>query len=153
VLAPIGQYDPGKVINLGSHRWAFKPEVGVSRKRGPWTVELDLGASFFTDNTNFLNGGTREQAPIVATQAHLLYTFRPGLWLAGDGNFWSGGRPTTNGVEGSEQQKNSRAGATLAVPMRRHQVRISYSFGAFTTIGGDFQSVGVSYSYAWTARP
>jgi hypothetical protein len=31
-------------------------------------------------------------------------------------------------------------------------VRIAYSVGAYTTIGGDFQSLGVSYSYAWAAR-
>ena len=153
VQAPIGQYDPAKVINLSSHRWAIKPEIGVSRKRGGWTFEGDLGASFFTDNTNFRNGGTRQQAPIVATQAHLIYAFRPGLWLAGDANFWGGGRVTTNGVEGSELQRNSRVGATLAVPIRRQQVRVSYSFGAYTTIGGDFQAIGVSYSYAWAKRP
>jgi hypothetical protein len=153
VQAPIGQYDPGKVINIGSHRWAIEPELGVSRRKERWTFEGDLGASFFTDNTNFRNGGTRQQAPIVTTQAHLIYTIRPGLWVAGDGNFWSGGRVTTNGVEGSERLQNSRLGATFAVPIRRQQLRVSYSFGAFTTIGGDFQSLGVSYSYAWATRP
>jgi hypothetical protein len=153
VAAPIGQYDPGKTINIGSHRWSVKPEVGFTRRTGAWTFEVDLGASFFTDNTNFQNGGTRQQAPIASAQGHLIYTIRPGLWVAGDGNYWSGGRLTTNGIEGSERQQNSRLGATFAVPIRRQQVRISYSFGAFTTIGGDFQSVGVSYSYVWAGRP
>ena len=153
VLVPIGQYYPEKVINIGSNRWAIKPELGVSRRRGGWTFEVDLGASFFTDNTNFRIGGRREQAPILSTQAHLIYAFRPNLWLAGDGNFWGGGRVTTNGVEGTLRQQNSRVGATFAVPIKRQQVRISYSFGAFTTIGGDFQSVGASYSYAWAKRP
>src|SRR6185436_6278804 len=32
VIAPTGQYDPAKLINLGGNRWAFKPEVGVSRR-------------------------------------------------------------------------------------------------------------------------
>ena len=30
VVAPIGQYDPTKLINYGVNRWAFKPELGLS---------------------------------------------------------------------------------------------------------------------------
>jgi Putative MetA-pathway of phenol degradation len=149
---PLGQYDSNRSVNIGTNRWSIKPEAGFSRRRGRWTFEGDLGAVFFTDNTNFLNGGTRQQAPIAAAQGHLTYTFRPGLWLAGDGNLWSGGAVTVNGVE-QDEQRNSRLGVTIAVPAGRQQIRIAYSFGAFTTIGGDFQSLGLSYSYAWTGHP
>jgi outer membrane putative beta-barrel porin/alpha-amylase len=153
VGVPIGQYDPALFINIGANRWSIKPEVGVSRTEGRWTFEGDLGATFFGENTDFA-GGTRSQAPIVETQAHLIYTFRPALWIAGDGNFWTGGRVTTAGVEAVLEQRNSRLGITVAVPVKRQQVRISYSAGAFTTIGGDYQSLGASYSYAWAAgRP
>ena len=75
------------------------------------------------------------------------------MWIAGDANAWTGGRLTNNGTENIEQQRNSRLGLTLALPVARRQLRIAYSFGAYTTIGGDFQSVGVSYSYAWAGRP
>jgi hypothetical protein len=149
---PVGQYFPDKVINIGTNRWSFKPELGVSRTRGRWTFEGDLGAVFFTDNTNFRDGGLREQAPIVTVQAHIIRTIRPGFWAAFDCNFWHGGRVTTNGVKATELQHNSRFGGTLAVPIRRQQVRISVSSGAYTRLGGDFTSIGVSYSYAWTTR-
>ena len=150
---PTGQYYPDKVINIGTNRWSFKPEVGLSRTRGRWTIEGDLGTTFFTDNTNFLSGSTREQAPIVAAQWHLIYTVRPGLWVAGDGNYWNGGRFTVDGVEAPEKQKNSRLGITLALPVARQQFRIAYSYGAYTTIGGAYKSLGLSYSYAWFGRP
>jgi hypothetical protein len=152
VGVPVGEYDSSKVINIGTHRWSFRPEVGISRRRGRWTVEGDIGGVFFTENTNFLNGGSRKQAPIATFQAHLIYTVRPGLWMAVDGNFWRGGRVTTNGMPASELQHNSRLGATLAVPLRRHQLRFAFSSGAYTRLGGDFISIGVSYSYAWTTR-
>lgn len=152
VAAPVGQYSPLRYINLGTNRWSFKPEVGISRTRGRWTFEGDIGAVFFTDNTNYVNESTRDQAPIVAFQGHLIYTVRPGLWMAGDGNYWKGGRVTTNGTPGTYEQKNSRLGVTVAMPIRRQQVRVSYSFGAYTTIGGDFHSIGMSYNYAWAAR-
>jgi Putative MetA-pathway of phenol degradation len=154
VGAPVGEYTSTRYVNLGTNRWSFKPELGFMRTRGRWTFEGDLGAVFFTDNTNYVNESTREQAPIAAFQGHLIYTWRPGFWLAGDGNYWKGGRITTNGTSAALEQKNSRIGATLAVPIRRHQWRFSYSFGAYTTIGGDYHSLGVSYSYAWAAaRP
>jgi hypothetical protein len=152
VAAPIGQYDSARYINLGANRWSFRPELGVSRTRGRWTFEADLGVVFFTDNANYVNGATRDQSPIGSLQGHLIYTIRPGYWFAADGNFWRGGRISTNGGPYTQEQQNSRIGVTWAVPFRRHQLRVSYSFGAYTTIGGDFQSVGASYSYAWAAR-
>jgi hypothetical protein len=149
---PVGQYDSGKVINIGTHRWSLKSEIGVSRRRGHWTVEGDLGAVFFTDNTNFVNGGTRTQAPILTLQGHLIYAIRPGMWIAFDGNFWRGGRVTTNGAKAAELQNNSRLGLTFALPVGRHQLRFAFSEGAYTRLGGDFLSLGLSYSYAWTRR-
>jgi hypothetical protein len=148
---PVGQYDSARLINIGTHRWSFKPEVGLSHRRGRWTVEGDFGATFFTDNTEYVQG-TRSQAPIVSAQGHLIYAVRPGLWIAGDGNFWKGGRLTTAGVDATLDQSNSRLGVTVAVPFARQQLRFAYSFGAFTRLGGDFQTLGVSYSYAWAAH-
>jgi outer membrane putative beta-barrel porin/alpha-amylase len=151
-IAPTGEYDSSRFVNIGTNRWAFKPEVGVSRRRGRWTFEGDLGLAFFTDNTEYVTG-VREQSPIASFQGHLIYTYRPGLWVAGDGNFWNGGRVTVNSAAHILDQENSRVGITVAVPVSAHQFRISYSFGAFTTVGGDYQSVGVSYSRAWAGRP
>lgn len=152
VGVPVGQYNSARYINLGTNRWSIKPEIGLSRTRGHWTFEGDFGAIVYTDNTNFVNGSTREQSPIVALQGHLIYTMRPAYWVAADGNYWKGGRVTTNGLTATAEQKNSRLGLTLAVPVRRQQLRVSYSFGAYTTIGGDFHAVGMSYSYAWSKR-
>jgi hypothetical protein len=152
VGAPLGQYDSTKYVNLGTNRWSFRPELGIMRTRGAWTFEGDIGAVFFTDNTNYVNGATRGQAPIVGLQGHLIRTFRPGFWVAADANYWKGGRLTINGDRANYEQENSRIGATLAYPVRRHQLRFSYSFGAYTTIGGDFQSLGMSYNYAWASR-
>ena len=34
VIAPTGQYDPTKLINWGTNRWSFKPELGYSQAWG-----------------------------------------------------------------------------------------------------------------------
>ncbi len=150
VAPPLGQYDPTKLINLGTNRWSFKPEVGVSRTYGQWVVEAMAGAWMFTDNTNFFGGRTREQDPIAATQVHVTYKFKPTMWLAGDANYYTGGRTTIGGKQNLDLQRNSRIGATFSSAINRRQaIRVSMSRGAITNIGADFTSIGVGYNYLW----
>jgi hypothetical protein len=33
ISAPTGQYSPARLVNIGTDRWAFKPEIGISQ---PW---------------------------------------------------------------------------------------------------------------------
>ena len=40
VSVPVGQYDPSKIVNLGTNRWAFRPRIGASHTAGKLTVEL-----------------------------------------------------------------------------------------------------------------
>ena len=151
VAPPLGQYDSTKLINLGTHRWSVKPELGVSRTFGRWVVEGMAGVWLFTDNTDFFGGRTRTQDRIVATQVHLTYKFKPNMWLAADANYFTGGRTTIDGKQNLDLQRNSRIGATFSTALTRHQaIRMSVSQGAYTTIGADFISVALGYNYAWT---
>jgi hypothetical protein len=152
-VPPLGQYDSTKVINLGTNRWSFKPEVGLSRTYGKWVIELMAGAWFFTDNDDFVGGRTREQERVVATQFHFTHRFSPAMWLAFDSNFYQGGRTTIDGKANVDLQKNSRIGATFSRGLGGgHAIRASFSRGAYTTIGADFTSIAVGYNYAWVAK-
>ena len=64
VTAPLGEYDAEKLVNIGTNRWSFKPEIGFSKAFGPWTVELAPGVTFYTDNGDFFGGKTRQVAPL-----------------------------------------------------------------------------------------
>lgn len=154
IKGPTGQYDSSKLINIGTNRWSFKPEIGVVQVIGRWAIDAYVGAWFFTDNTEFFGGTTRAQDPIYSTQVHLRYLFKPGLWAAVDGNFWIGGQTSINGAANDDEQRNSRVGATLSMRLGgRHNLRVAVSAGAITRIGGDFNSVGVSYNYSWRKKP
>lgn len=37
---PLGEYDSAQLLNLGSNRFTFRPQVGVVHTRGPWSFEL-----------------------------------------------------------------------------------------------------------------
>jgi hypothetical protein len=163
VIAPTGQYDPTKLINWGGNRWAFKPELGYSQSFGHWVLDGYAGVWFFTTNNDFWSrnsyyAGTRSQSqsPIGAWEGHLIYYFKKrGLWASLDGNFWVGGTTTVGGVENSlTRQANSRMGTTMAIPFSKHQsVKVSYSGGAYTEYGGDYQNVSVAWQYSWLGRP
>jgi Putative MetA-pathway of phenol degradation len=151
VAPPLGQYDSAKLINLGTHRWSFKPELGISTTRGRWVVEGMAGIWVFTDNTAFFGRRTRKQDPITATQLHVTFKFKRTMWLAGDANYFTGGRTTIGGKQNLDLQRNSRVGATFSSALGRQQaIRVAVSRGAYTTIGADFTSIAASYSYAWT---
>jgi hypothetical protein len=150
VSAPLGQYDDTKLLNLGNNRWSFKPELGLSKAWGPWTFEVAPSVTFFSDNTDFFGGDRFAQAPIYAVQAHLLYTFKSGVWVALDGIYFAGGHTTLNGVRSDNEQRNTRAGFTLALPVdRQNSLKLHASTGLTTRTGSEFSAVGVAWQYRW----
>ncbi len=150
VRIPTGDYDPSKVINLGANRWGFKPEIGIVHVMGQWAIDAYVGGWFFTDNSDFFGGKTRIQDPILSTQAHIRYFVSRDLWAAFDGNYWLGGTTSVDGAANDDLQRNSRVGLTASWQFApQHWLRVAGSFGAFTRIGGDFKSIGFSYSYSW----
>ena len=97
VSAPFGQYDPSRLINLGTNRWAFKPELGISQPVGDWAFEFYAGVWLFTDNNDFFGGQVKRQDPLASYQVHVVYTVRPRLWAAVDFTYYAGGSTTVNG--------------------------------------------------------
>jgi hypothetical protein len=45
VTAPWGQYDGTKLVNIGTNRWTFRPQIGVSQALGQWVLEGNFGVS------------------------------------------------------------------------------------------------------------
>jgi hypothetical protein len=149
VTVPLGQYDSDKLVNIGTNRWSVKPELGISKTLGRWTLELDASVTFYTNNNDFFGGQTLEQDPLYAVQAHVIYQTRVGVWAALDGTYYTGGTSTVDGVRG-ERQENVRVGATLAIPVDRHNsVKLFGSIGAVARVGGDFNTVGIAWQYRW----
>ena len=150
VYAPLSQYDPEKLVNIGTNRFTFKPEIGFSKKIGALSLELSGGAAFYTVNDDFFQGRKRSQKPIGSVQGHISYNFKRGIWAAFDGTYYWGGRTTVDDVEGDDLQKNTRLGFTFAVPLNiRHALKFYTSTGVSTRTGSDFDLVGLVWQYRW----
>ena len=145
VVAPTGQYDPTHLVNWGIHRWAFKPELGYSWRRGKWLLDGYGGVWFYTTNSAFYSLPTpkpQSEAPIGSFEGHVSYDFKPHLWASVDGNYWFGGTTRLNGIPNPDtKQTSSRIGATAVFSLSKHQsVKISYSDGTCVRFGGNYQS-------------
>jgi hypothetical protein len=148
MTVPGGQYDPGKLVNLGTNRWSFKTELGVSKRWGPVTVEVSGEGVFYTDNDEFLGTHTRSQDPVYGVQGHLIYSLPFGAWGSLDGTWYGGGTTHLDGGPSRNLQSNTRVGATLAVPIsRQHSLKLYGSSGVSARIGGNFDQVGIAWQY------
>jgi len=148
---PLGDYNNENLINTGSNRWTFKPEIGISNRWGSRiSVEAALAARLFTDNNNSFRGTKLEQNPLYQLQAHFIYDLPKGRWLSVDGNYFWGGRTSRDGVKGDDIQKNSRIGVTLGWPITpQHSLKFYASRGVITNIGNDSDTYGVLWQYRW----
>jgi len=156
MAAPAGEYDPEKLINLGTHRWAFRPEFAVSQPFGQrWLFDAYAGLWLFTANNEYYPGTqVKTQAPLWSFQAHVSYNFQRQLWAALDLTYYVGGRTTVEGVKAEDMQSNVRGGFTLALPVRqRHSIKIAVSKGAIVRLGADFVTYSLAWQTAWAPRP
>lgn len=150
VSAPWSQYDSSRLVNIGTNRWSFKPELGISKTLGQWTVEGQLAATIYTENDDFFGGNTRKQDPIYSAQAHTIYGFKSGKWASFDLTWFGGGRTTFNGVDKQDLQQNWRLGATFAVPVnRKNSVKFYASSGVSDRTGNSYDLIGIVWQYRW----
>ncbi len=64
--------------------------------------------------------------------------------------YYTGGRSTVAGVRKGDRQENSRCGLTLSVPLSQQvAVKMSWSKGLVTSVGGDFTMLGAMLQYRW----
>lgn len=148
VMAPGGQYDADKLLNLGTNRWSIKPELGISKRLGPLTFELAGGVRFYTDNEQFLGDRLREQDPVYSVQGHVIYSIGYGIWAAADATFYTGGQTWVNGRKNDDNLENSRVGATLALPINRYNsLKLYYSTGVSVLTGSNFDLSGIAWQY------
>lgn len=150
VVAPTGQYDPRRLITLSSNRWAFKPEMGLSKPAGRWTLELAGGAWIFTANKNFFGGSKREQKPLLSLQGNVIFTLRRRMWVSANATYYTGGLTAVNGVINADRLANSRVGATFSLPLNQRQsIKMAWAKGLTTRFGGDLNTLAVAWQYTW----
>lgn len=156
ISIPTGQFFEDKLINLGTNRWAFFPELALSQPiRKKWLLDFYSGVWFFTDNTHFFPGNAvRSQEPMGAFQAHLSYNITPVFWLAVNSTYYVGGNSSINGELKNDRASNSRVGITAVIPTGKlSSIKLSANTGAVVRIGQDFDSFSIGWQKSWLKKP
>jgi hypothetical protein len=150
---PVGDYDPARLVNIGTNRASAKLELGLSKNLTRWLLEIALAETVYEDNGNFYGGRLREQEAITSVQGHAVYRFASGAWLALDATRYRGGQTTTDGARGSDLQSNTRLGLTASLPINaRQSLKLAASTGVSTRTGTDFDTLAAVWQYAWGGR-
>lgn len=151
VVLPTGEYLKDRLINLGGNRYVIRPQLGVVHQRGNWSFELTTSLWCYTDNDSFWNGNRREQDPLLALQGHLVYSFRPGLWVSASLGYGHGGESSVNDIAKDDRVGNLAWALTLGFPVSpRLGLKLSY-IGTRTQedTGLDSDTVVLAASYFW----
>lgn len=151
VRLPTGEYLEDKLINLGSNRYTFTPQFGWVHNQGKWSTELSGSVSFSTDNDEFFNGKSLEEDPYLVGQAHVSYTFRPGLWLTASTGYGLGGESSVDSIPADDPKGNFGWGLSLGIPVNRAMgFKLAY-IGTRTqeATGADTDTFSLAFSMMW----
>jgi hypothetical protein len=152
-IMPTGTYNRTQLLNTGSNRWTFKPEIGLEQPMGKWFADLSAGVWLFGENTDYFGGEMLRQAPLGIFQFHAGYTFRQNQWLALDANYYSGGATSVNGAPWINVLDNSRYGLTLSQPVGSSlSAKVSWSRWLTGRFGQKYTTIAAALQYLWFDR-
>ncbi len=151
ITAPLGQYDEDELINITANRWTVRPQLGVVHNRGPWSFELTGSMFFFSDNNNFIDDTRFEQRTVYAAQAHVIYDFKPGLWVSLSTAYASGGRVYLEKAKTAFEVENWLLASSFGFPIGKSQsVKLTWISGRTQNdVGRDSDNLLLSWSMRW----
>ena len=150
LVVPTGSYKPEQLPNLGSNRWTFRQQLGISHTMKNWIIEGYLALWLFTENSNFLSGNTFGQKPFMGAKVHLVRILKRGMWLAADAGYGAGGTTIVNDRKLNTHMSTLRFGLNFALPLtEKHTLKFTAVSGVRIERGPDFDAIGVTYQYRW----
>ena len=124
---PTGHYKKDKLLNIGSNRFTFSPQLGAVHTRGNWTIEGTAAVDFYTDNNSFFNGNKLEQDPFFNVQVHAIRDFSPGFWASASLGYGNGSQSTVNGEEKDDRKEFVAWALSVGYPVtKRLSIKAAY---------------------------
>jgi hypothetical protein len=132
VTLPTGEYDRGKVVNMGANRYSTKQELcfGLGSGDGLWW-EVAGNVEFFTDNDDADSPGGRvtlEKAAAYGAETHLSYDLAKGFFASLDYYYQYGGETTLDGVKQDDEASTHTigvSGAYMITPTTQFLVNVN----------------------------
>jgi hypothetical protein len=153
ITAPTGQYSSDKILNLGSNRWSFKPEIAISHPFGPeqkWEVEAYANSYFFTDNTSYHEREILRQHALPGLEGHISYSFLDRLWASLDARYSFRGTTFIDGVDQNNAQQNLSLGSVVNLSFNsRNSLVFEFDKSLVHRNGPAVSGFATKYNYSW----
>jgi hypothetical protein len=153
IAAPTGLYNLNKILNLGSDRWSFKPEIALSHPFGPerkWDFDGYANAYFYTDNTSYHGKEVLRQEPLAGLEGHISYSFNDSLWASFDTRYSFRGATLVNGVNQNNAQQNFILGSEMNIALNpRNTLVFEFAKTLVHSNGPAILGFSVKYDYTW----
>ena len=153
ITAPTGSYHADKILNLGSNRWSFKPEIALSDPFGPeqrWEFDAYANAYFYTDNISYHGREILGQQPLAGLEGHLSYSFSDNLWASIDTRYSFRGTTFLNSVNQNNAQQNFILGSEINVSLSlRNSLVLEFAKAVVHQNGPALVGFSVKYDYTW----
>lgn len=147
---PTGLYYEDKRVNIGTHRWGFKPEIGASKRFKRIYIDGYVGVWFYTNNSTYLVTKELKQEPLLSTQFHASYYFKNGAMVGVNGNWYRGGQTSVDHAPQGNPVNHWRAGATCAIPFTGKQlIKLQYHTTVDVNTGTRFYLLAIGYQYVF----
>jgi hypothetical protein len=153
ITAPTGLYHAEKILNLGSDRWSFKPEIAVSCPFGPaqnWEFDVYANAYFYTENTSYHGVEILRQQPLAGLEGHLSYSFTSNFWASLDTRSSFRGVTSVNEVGQHNAQQNFILGSEVSVSLNsQNSLVFEFAKALVHQNGPSATGLAVKYTYSW----
>jgi hypothetical protein len=153
VTAPTGLYHTNQILNLGSNRWSFKPEIAVSQPFGPeqkWQFDAYANIYFYTGNTSYHGRDILRQEPVPGFEGHISYSFTDKVWTSLDTRYSFHGSTLVNGLNQDNPQENFILGSEMSVSINpRNSLLFEFAKAIVHQNGPALVGFSVRYYYTW----
>jgi hypothetical protein len=154
MTAPTGSYEPSKILNLGSDRWTFTPELAWSHPFGheqQWQLDAYANVSFYTNNSSYHGKEILRQDPLPGIEGHLSYSFTDNVWASADTRYSFRGITIVDGVSQNNAQQNFILGTEMSISLNPRST-LTFEFAKALVHNNGPSEVGFSlkYDYTWT---
>jgi hypothetical protein len=153
ITAPTGLYDPVKILNLGSKRWYFRPELALTHQFGSkqkWQLETYINSYFYTNNTSYHGTEILRQQPLPGVEGHLSYSFNDHIWTSLDTRYSFRGTTFVNDVDQDNGQHNFILGNEVNLSINnRNSLLFVFADALVHDNGPAVVGFSVKYDYTW----
>lgn len=153
ITAPTGLYHSDRILNLGSHRWSFKPEIALTHPFGPeqkWEFDAYANVYFYTDNVSYHGSEILGQRPLAGLEGHISYSFNDSVWVSLDTRYSLHGTTFLNGVTQNNAQRNFILGSEMNISLNpRNSLVFEFAKALVHDNGPALVGFSVKYDFTW----